>query len=126
MTLGDIIKNYRNENSVTMEYVASLCGITKGYVAMLEKNLNSKTGRPVKPTIETILKVCAGLKLDVDEVFKALDDDYVITLSSKSIDSSDLTDSEKQLIINYRVLNQEGKEKIADYLDDLVASGRYA
>ena len=32
MTLGDIIKNYRNENSVTMEYVASLCGITKGYV----------------------------------------------------------------------------------------------
>ena len=57
MTLGEIIKKYRTENKVSMEYVAKQCGITKGYVAMLEKNVNSKTGRPVKPTVETIAKV---------------------------------------------------------------------
>ena len=33
MTLGEIIKQYRTENKVSMEYVAKQCGITKGYVA---------------------------------------------------------------------------------------------
>lgn len=78
MTLGDIIYKYRKENHFTMEYVANLCGITKGYVAMLEKNVNSKTGRPVKPTVETISKVCKGLNMDINEVFELLDDDYEI------------------------------------------------
>lgn len=39
---------------------------------------------------------------------------------------SSLTDPERQLLDNYRSLNPTGQGKASDYLDDLVASGRYA
>lgn len=141
MTLGDIIKKYREENSVTMEYVAKLCGITKGYVAMLERNINSKTGKPVKPTLETILKVCNGLKLDVDEVFKKLDDDYIVSLPLKK-DYFVQTDDGKSFLIElmqepsfdkfirlyeyYKALNEDGQEKVAEYMSDLASSVKYS
>lgn len=85
MTLGDIIKRYREENNLTMEYVANRCGITKGYVAMLEKNVNPKTGKALKPSIETIVKISKGLNISIDSIFEDLDDDTWVTLNKKPI-----------------------------------------
>lgn len=125
MTLGDVIKSYRNENKVSMEYVANLCGITKGYVAMLEKNINSKTGRPVKPTIETIVKVCKGLHLDFNSVFDSLDDDYEINISSSSSPAPELelTEQDEKLIAAFRRLNDSQQAKFLAYLDGLLDAG---
>ena len=117
MTLGDVIKSYRNENKVSMEYVANLCGITKGYVAMLEKNINSKTGRPVKPTIETIVKVCKGLHLDFNSVFDSLDDDYEINISpsSSSAPELELTEQQEEFIKLSNNLSEEQVARILAY-----------
>lgn len=41
-------------------------------------------------------------------------------------DLPSLTDSERQLIENYRRLNPAGQGKASDYLDNLAASGSYA
>lgn len=125
MTLGDVIKSYRVNNKVSMEYVAKLCGITKGYVAMLEKNINSKTGRPVKPTIETIVKVCNGLHLDLNAVFDSLDDDYEIALSpsSSSAPELELTEQEKRLIDTYRELDDPQRERLLAYIEGLLDAG---
>lgn len=68
MTLGEIIKDYRVKHKVSMETVANRCGLSKGYIAQLEKNINPKTGRPIKPTADTIVSVCNGLHLDVNAV----------------------------------------------------------
>lgn len=125
MTLGDIIKKYRTENGVSMEYVANLCGITKGYVAMLERNVNSKTGRPVKPTIETIAKVCNGLHLDINTVFDSLDDDYEITIPSSLTTPLQLTDQEEHLVITFRGLNEDGREKAIERVEELLDVPRY-
>lgn len=130
MTLGDVIKSYRDENKVSMEYVANLCGITKGYVAMLEKNVNPKTGRPVKPTIETIVKVCNGLHLDFNSVFDSLDDDYEINISTSQPSSSapelELTEQEEKLIATFRSLNDSQKVRLLAYLDGLLDAGEAA
>lgn len=83
MTLGEIIKDYRVKNKVSMEAVANRCGLSKGYIAQLEKNVNPKTGRAIKPTADTIVNVCNGLHLDVNKVFDLLDDDYTIIVNSK-------------------------------------------
>lgn len=119
MTLGDVIKSYRDENKVSMEYVANLCGITKGYVAMLEKNVNPKTGRPVKPTIETIVKVCNGLHLDFNSVFDSLDDDYEINISTSQPSSSapelELTEQQEELIKLSNNLSEEQVARILSY-----------
>ena len=139
MTLGEIIKKYRNEHNVSMEYVANLCGITKGYVAMLERNVNSKTGRPVKPSIETIIKICNGLHFDFNEVFALLDDDYEISLSSsekpfsekKSEPADELTtlsgfsNEERLILAFFDELNDEGKALMLDYAELLYSSDKY-
>ena len=122
MTLGEIIKEYRNKNGASMEYVANLCGITKGYVAMLEKNVNSKTGKPVKPTIETIIKVCNGLHLDFDSVFELLDDDYEVTITP----SSGFSGIEQKIIYVLRRLTPEAQGKVLEYAEVLLASKKYA
>lgn len=38
---------------------------------------------------------------------------------------SSLSLDEQNILVLYRSLNEEGKEKAADYLDDLVQSGKY-
>lgn len=50
MNLGEIIHNYRMDNKMTLDDVAKKCGITKGYVSMLEKNVNPKTKRALSPS----------------------------------------------------------------------------
>ena len=131
MTLGDIIKKYRTENGFSMEYVAQKCGITKGYVAMLERNVNSKTGRPVKPSIETIIKICNGLHFNFNEVFAQLDDDYEISIANykpltlvpaKSASAPqhapDLPPDEQRLLDIYRDLSDDGKAALLNYAEE--------
>lgn len=131
MTLGEIIKKYRNDNDVSMEYVANLCGITKGYVAMLERNVNSKTGRPIKPSIETIIKICNGLHFDLNKVFSLLDDDYEISLSSSESTPVapqpmlKISHEERLVLALFDELNDEGKANVLDYLELLAESGKY-
>ena len=54
--------------------------------------------------------------------------EYLMGLSddagASSSDSS-LTDGERQIVSSFRQLNEEGRERLLNYADDLVASGRY-
>lgn len=60
--------------------------------------------------------------------------DYILGLTSKDgdnlsdvtiVSNNELESREKSLIFNYRQLNPEGQEKLLDYADDLIQSGRY-
>lgn len=42
MTLGQIIRAYREENSMSMDSFAKASGLSKGYISQLENNLNRK------------------------------------------------------------------------------------
>ena len=42
MTLGDIIKNYREQNNITIVEFAKACSLSKGYISMLENNINPR------------------------------------------------------------------------------------
>ena len=49
MTLGQIIKAYRETNSMSMDDFSKASKISKGYISQLENNLNPKTGEPPVP-----------------------------------------------------------------------------
>lgn len=42
MTLGDLVKNYREKNNITMDEFSKTCSLSKGYISMLENNTNIK------------------------------------------------------------------------------------
>ena len=80
MTLGDIIKKYRVEHGISMDEFSRQSGISKTYVWMLERNINSKTGREIVPTIEYIQKAAKGMFMDFDELFALIGDDVKVKL----------------------------------------------
>lgn len=130
MKLGEMIKSYRVKTDLTMQEFANKAGLSKGYVSMLEKNQHPQSHRPLTPSLETYQKVASAMSLSLDELISILDGDETVSLIQSSGETVSveavLSDSERQLLDNFRSLNPAGQSKASDYLDDLVASGRYA
>lgn len=85
MTLGDIIKAYREKHDMSMDDFAKASGISKTYVWMLEKNINTKTGREIVPTVEYIQKAAKGMFMSFDDLFDMISDNVKIQLDDTVI-----------------------------------------
>ncbi|MBO6309385.1 MAG: helix-turn-helix transcriptional regulator [Oribacterium sp.] len=82
MTLGEIIKEYREANKLSQREFAKLAGLSNSYISQLEMNTNSKNGLPIKPQIETIKAVADAMNTTIDVLFAQMDD-IVIDISKK-------------------------------------------
>lgn len=82
MHIGDLIHEYRRKNNLTMEEFAKLIGRTKAYVSMLEKNKNSRSGKEIAPSAETLKSVADVFGITIDELLKMLDGDQLIKLNN--------------------------------------------
>ena len=82
MTLGEIIKDYVDHNS--MAFFTARSGLSRAYAYMLINDKNGR-GKRINPTMETIQKVAIGVGLTFDEIISLLDHDYVVTVNSQGI-----------------------------------------
>lgn len=132
MTLGEIIKEYRTAHHYSMEDMANLCGISKAYVSLLEKNYNPTTKGPIIPSLQVIKKVASAVGVSFDELIQALNEETVISLDSlpeelssniPAIDYSvtvptsvsDLSSEETYIISKYRSLPVNKRKNVIDY-----------
>lgn len=76
MRLGEYIKSYRDDHDMTMESFASKSGLTKGYVSMLEKGTNPRSGKEIVPSLETIRKVADATGVKLDDLIANLGDHH--------------------------------------------------
>lgn len=200
MKLGELIKEYRRNNDMTMQEFADRAGLSKGYISMLEKNKHPQSQRELVPSFETYEKVASAMCMTLDDVVSVLDGNENIRLNSEefeesvsttvaknlshilrsknmtqlelselmgvstatvsnwcngiklprmdkidklctilSINRSDLVDNkpssspaplqlssrEERLVVTFRDLNDEGQDKVLEYEEDLVSSGKY-
>lgn len=70
--LGKIIKEYRNDNKLSMDDFANKTGLSKPYIAMLEKNYNPKSKKEIVPTVETIAKCAKAMDIEFNDLFNVL------------------------------------------------------
>ena len=82
MKLNDLIKKYRTTHKLSLRAFAKKSGLSYGYIYMLEKNINPKTQKPIKPTLEAIKGVAYGLDISVDDLLKMLDDDQEFIINT--------------------------------------------
>lgn len=82
MFLGDLIKKYRDEHSISQRDFAKKSGLSYTYISALEKNKDYRTGKPISPTLETVKSVAKGLNISVDEILKLLDDDQEFIINN--------------------------------------------
>ena len=77
MHLGKIVQNYRTENGLSMREFGKKCGLSSGYISMLEKNRNPQTGKEIIPSIDTVKQIADAMGTTIDSLLTAIDNDSV-------------------------------------------------
>ena len=57
MTLKDLVIKYRTENGLSQRQFALQCGLSNGYISMIEREVNPSTGEKITPTLQALNKV---------------------------------------------------------------------
>lgn len=73
MKLNEIIKRYRETNNLSMREFADRCGLSSGYVSMLEHGRHPQSKRQLVPSMETFTKLCSGMNISIPDLFSILD-----------------------------------------------------
>ena len=121
MKLSEFITNYRAKNGLSQRQFAQRCGISHVTISYIEKNLNPHTGNPIVPTLPMLNKIAAGMNLTIDDLLDRVEDFRVSMADNEDL----LLTPDQKLLSLYNDLNEEGQEKLLDYADDLVSSGKY-
>lgn len=122
MTLGEIIKKYRDENKLSQREFAKMTGLSNSYISQLEMNINSKNGQPIKPQLETIKAVADGMHTTVDVIFSQMDD---ITIDiSKKLTAGEGSELDQKIMNLVYQLPDDLKESVYDILQVAVRGAR--
>lgn len=121
MILGELIKKYIDEHSMSYEEFGKTCGISKGYVSMLINNRNPKTDKPPVPKIKTYMAIAQSMNMTLDELFRTIDDAPVQIADETDEQAASLpdylTDSERDIIFKFRALDLPGQRTVRVVLD---------
>lgn len=121
MTFSEKLHRKRIEAGMSIEELAEASGID------IEDLKRNEQGLQPNSVVKKIAKLAQILKVEPIELLP--DDDRLSSLKladpGRSFISKPLTSDEKQLLNNYNILNQQGKEKLIDYSDDLVGNSKY-
>ena len=93
MSIGELIKQYREKMGLSQREFANKCGISNVSISQYEKNgINPKTGKPFKIEFVTYLKLAQAMEMDIDEMFEILGDNALVGMVPNNvIPISDMT-----------------------------------
>lgn len=74
MTLGELIKQYRIDNDLSLRELAQRAGISNSYLSMLETGRKSSTKQPIVPTLTKLNQLADAMGLRVDDLIAMIDD----------------------------------------------------
>jgi len=123
MKIGNILKNLRLAAGLTQEQLGKKVNLTKANISKYESD-------DIEPNLATLYMFAVIFNCTIDYFFGLVNDP---TPPNKKGNSRNATSSkenvyskdEQLLVESYRALNEEGQEKIIDYVDDLMTSGKY-
>lgn len=74
MTIGEIIKQYRKENGLSQREFAKRCGVSNGYISMIEIGVNPSTGEAPMPSLTALKGIAKGMNTTLQNLFSLADD----------------------------------------------------
>lgn len=105
--LGELIKDYRHENDLSLRDFAERCECSHSYIDKLEKGTDPKTGKEVLPTIDILQRIAKAMNMHLDVLLiKAgyletvvdhgnYKEKTIVTVDGKIIDSEILSKAEE-------------------------------
>lgn len=84
MKLSEIIKKYRENHDLSQRQLGAQCGLSTGYISLIEKEINPQTGKPMIPSLPVMNKLSIGMGLTLDELL-AMCDDMDVSLNDRDL-----------------------------------------
>lgn len=110
MTLGRIIAAYRAKHGMSMEKFASLSGMSKAYVSILERNQTPRGDEP-SPSYEIYKAVAKTMGIDVTELIRLVEGDA----PSDPAKAAAAPTAERDIDPIYDALNIAGRQALCAY-----------
>lgn len=67
-SLGNLIKEYRTANHLTLREFAALSGLSHSYVSLLEKGVDSRSNKPIEPTLDALEKLSKAMNMPLEQL----------------------------------------------------------
>ena len=119
MTIGNLIKQYRSDNNLSMDEFSKRCSLSKGYISMLENNTGPRNNKPIAPTLPSLRKIASGMQIDIDTLLKLIDGEQQISLVQNYSDDTD------EIVSYFHQLNTTGKEAATEQVRLLTLDEKY-
>ena len=118
MTLSEFIRQYRLAHGLSQRQLAIACNLSNGYISMLEKNLNPKTGLPLTPTLPVLKKLAGGMGMKLGDLLTAADDIPIIGLNP-SDGTESMNDIDFQIMELLALLPPDVKQRVLGYIQGI-------
>ena len=122
MTLKDLVIKYRADNGLSQRQFALQCGLSNGYISMLEKGINPSTGAKITPTLQALNKRAAGMHTTLNELFTLVDDMDVDVKTPALSEEDGLASVDMEIISLLAGLSDAKKQQAISFLRFLAAS----
>lgn len=126
MTLKDFIAQYRREHGISQRQLAAACGLSNGYISMLEKGINPNTKLPFIPSLPKLEQLASGMGISLTDLLVKVDDMPVELISDDEenkklvLEIEDELDAEIVKIVSG--LTPEKKQQALSYIQYLAQS----
>jgi len=119
MRLKDLIRQYREEHGLSVAKFAGLAGVSRAYISLLERGTDSRTGKPIYPSVNTLRNIAYAMGTTFDHLIELLDGDQIIAISADHAIHEPPAEFERELLSIYRNLSPEGRAKVYAYALDM-------
>lgn len=116
MSFGNRLKQLRLSKSLTQQQLADILKLSKANISKYESN-------SVEPNIETLKLLSSMFNVSIDYLLGQTE--KPLNIISKKSQTQTLDIKKGHLLKNYEKLNDDGKNKLLDYSEDLIASNKY-
>ena len=122
MTLSELIISYRKNNDLSQRRFADICGLSNGYISMLEKGENPKTKQPITPTLPHLKKLAKGMSISINDLFTKVDDiDISLNTENNPGNRGDITDED----IKFALFNGDVEEITDEMYEEVKAFAEF-
>ncbi|WP_026766098.1 helix-turn-helix domain-containing protein [Selenomonas ruminantium] len=112
MTLGEVVKAYRVERKLSMDNFAKLSGLSKGYISMLEKNRNPRTGKPIVPSIDTYTGVAKAMNMSIEDLMRLVGSEQLVSIAPTAKDDvDDIFDEDIRMLARNKMKDASPEER---------------
>lgn len=128
MTLKELIVSYRSEHSLSQRQFATLCGLSNGYISMLEKGINPNTKLPVTPTLPKLKSLASGMNMTLERLLAAVDDmpvDLTFDSNGNPAPTHTYSQSTQEAVELFEQLDVLDQGKIIGKMEDMLEADKY-